>query len=457
MQTVRKGLNSVCACNWVFILAFLLRTCPVVWAQPLTPPVDKAQVTQAFAAYNVGKMGKYHTGIDVSPISSDYAERRAQTVKAVQNGKVAHIFGLRLPDGKWYVRWWDGNPKAYRWVSGAQYVRASSNRGLGICVILEHEGSPRVYTLYGHLDAVRANLKIGDMVQQGDEIGLVGNSGQDSQGRDYLRFCPAKRHAHSSKCLQDVDRQNMVTEREGGFSPHLHFEVKYQSVLGDYSNQPGTGEVGYTSYDPFYPHPDRQARYYVDPLLWLYASRTFSSSYVQIIEPVNARIGPGNYPQSTSLASGHKFKALASAISAWPADNTLWYLVEAVDGSLFPHPGEGKVPRVWVCEGADGEKWVQLLSIPNIRLSVSADKTNLLPEGVVTVNVQALNTGDTDAVDVKIICPLPSMSSYVPGSLRVNGVSYPDPVAAGGKFEVLVPLLPKGQQVLIQYRVIIKK
>lgn len=167
MKHDRNSCTSVGACGYTLLFLFLLvvGASSTRRAQPLMSVVDNAQVTQAFAAYDAGKAGKYHTGIDISPRSPDYTLRRKHLVKAPRDGKVVDVFGLKLPDGKWYVRWWDDKQGIYRWVTGARYVRENSNRGLGICVIVEHEGSPKVYTLYGHLDAVRANLKIGDAVR----------------------------------------------------------------------------------------------------------------------------------------------------------------------------------------------------------------------------------------------------------------------------------------------------
>lgn len=72
---------------------------------------------------------------------------------------------------------------------------------------------------------------------------------------------------------------------------------------------------------------------------------------------VSAHVGPGDYPQCTSLRSGQQFKAVASTLSNYPTDRARWYLVEAEDGSLFPYPGGGEIPRVWICEGLPGQRW----------------------------------------------------------------------------------------------------
>lgn len=459
MKHDRNSRISVCACGYtlLFLLLFLPVASSTVRAQPVLSPVHNAQVTQAFAAYDAGKASKYHTGIDISPRSPDYTLRRKHVVKALRDGKVVDVFGLRFPDGKWYVRWWDDKQGIYRWVTGARYVRANSNRGLGICVIVEHEGSPKVYTLYGHLDAVRANLKIGDAVHKDDFMGLVGNSGQGAEGRDYLRFCPATEHNHTSKCLQDVDTPELVTAQKAGFPPHLHFEVKYQPVLGDYSSQPGVGEVGYTSYDPFHKHPERKAYYFVDPLLWLYEARTLPSSRLEIVaESVKTHIGPGDYPQSSKLERGQEFRALAVAASTWPVDGSHWYLIEGNSGSLFPHPGGGMLPRIWVCEGTPGENWVTLHSRPNIQLVISVDRVAATPGTVVTVSVQATNRGDTNAIDATLICPIPQGTTYVEGSLTVDGQSYPEPRVVGNEIRVAIPSLAPGAQALVQFRVVVR-
>lgn len=423
-------------------------------AQPLPAPVNKAQLTHPFAAYGTVKPGKYHTGVDFSPLTQSYAERRQHPVRAVQDGRVTLIYGLRRSDGKWYVRWWDAETRTYRWVTGVPYVRQESSHGLGICVVLEHKGLPRVYTLYAQLDAVRANLKVGDFVRRGKAIGLVGNSGQDAREKDYLRLCPAQAHEHSTECLKGVEEQELVVSQEGGFSPHLHFEVKYQPVPGDGSRLPGRGEAGYTAYDPLYPPPGGKSPVYIDPLLWLHQAQPLKSSSVQIVSAsVSAHIGPGDYLQCASLRSGQQFQAVASALSNYPTDGARWYLVEAKDGSLFAYPGGGEIPRVWICEGLPGQRWVELSGPPDIRMFISAHPASPTPLEKVTVRVRAWNAGGNKAVLLTIRCEIPAHTSYVPGSLQLDEKPLPDPEIKDGQFDVSIPLLEPRQEVLITYQV----
>lgn len=272
-----------------------------------------------------------------------------------------------------------------------------------------------------------------------------------------MRLCPATEHNHSSKCLQDLNKPELVTAQKDGFPPHLHFEVKYQPVLGDYSNQPGVGEVGYASYDPFHKHPESNAYYLVAPLLWLYGARTLTSSRLEIVaESVKTYTGPGDYPQSSNLKRGQEFRALAVAASTWPADGSHWYLIEENISSLFPHPGGGKLPRVWVCEGTSWQNWVNLYSRPSIELAISADRLDLKPIETATVSVRATNTGDASAIDVVIICPLPEGTTYVHDSLTVNGQAYEDADIGDRQIRVRIRSLAPGEQALIQYRVIVR-
>jgi len=53
--------------------------------------------------------------------------------------------------------------------------RSGWNGGYGLFVLLEHPFGDGVKTRYAHMDSV--SVDIGDYVKQGDEIGIMGDSG----------------------------------------------------------------------------------------------------------------------------------------------------------------------------------------------------------------------------------------------------------------------------------------
>lgn len=69
------------------------------------------------------------------------------------------------------------------------------------------------------------------------------------------------------------------------------------------------------------------------------------------------------------------------------------------------------------------------------------------------MRVRVWNAGGSKSVLATIRCEIPAHTSYVPGSLRLDGRSLPDPEISEGQFEVGIPLLEPGQEVLITYEV----
>jgi len=60
------------------------------------------------------------------------------------------------------------------------YVQKISplDHGFGNTIILEHQiNGEKVYTLYGHLESITENIKIGTKIKKGENIGTVGASG----------------------------------------------------------------------------------------------------------------------------------------------------------------------------------------------------------------------------------------------------------------------------------------
>lgn len=68
-----------------------------------------------------------------------------------------------------------GTPPIVAAASGKVLQAGDANNGYGYCVILEH--SDGYYTLYGHMTAGSLKVKVGDTVNKGQQIGIMGSTG----------------------------------------------------------------------------------------------------------------------------------------------------------------------------------------------------------------------------------------------------------------------------------------
>jgi murein DD-endopeptidase MepM/ murein hydrolase activator NlpD len=124
--------------------------------------------------------------------------------------------------------------------------------GLGNSVILEHEiDGKKIYSLYGHLNSINSELKVGGAVLKGQKIGIVGNTGY---GCNYWKI-------GKDGC-----------DETGEADTHLHLEIKDEPVLGSpkkdicvIPNGKITNCVGYTSDNPW-------LYGYQDPMMFLFDS-----------------------------------------------------------------------------------------------------------------------------------------------------------------------------------------
>ena len=114
-------------------------------ASPFIYPIDmtKGWIRQSFISpQKIGDEYLQHTGVDFATINPD-------SVFAVYDGVVSYVQNIGPTD-----------------------------HGFGNLIILKHEiNGEEVYTLYGHLNSIAENIKVGSSVKQGDMIGTVGASG----------------------------------------------------------------------------------------------------------------------------------------------------------------------------------------------------------------------------------------------------------------------------------------
>ena len=106
---------------------------------------------------------RLHEGIDILSIKRDENEEPIDPVRAAAAGSIVHI----------------------------NHNTAASNYGKYVVVVHEVDGLP-FYTLYAHLRSVHAELKIGQDVAGGDELGVLGRTTNYSEGiaswRAHLHF-----------------------------------------------------------------------------------------------------------------------------------------------------------------------------------------------------------------------------------------------------------------------------
>ena len=171
-----------------------------------------------------------HTGVDFAP----YENAKDISVRAIASGTVELVVYNGIDDG-----------------------------GLGNTIIISHniEGK-KLYALYGHMESMEL-LKKGDMVDAGEKIGVVGNTGY---GCNYW-------HVGTDGC-----------DATGDPDIHLHFEIKDKPILAspipDTCILPSgkkTQCIGYTSHNP-------TDFGYRDPLLILFSSGVLPASAQASIE-----------------------------------------------------------------------------------------------------------------------------------------------------------------------------
>ncbi|MEK7201357.1 MAG: M23 family metallopeptidase, partial [Patescibacteria group bacterium] len=275
----------------------------------------------------------YHTGIDLRGTDEQ------TPVLAAQAGTVKLVIGLAPKYGAPFgpcagsgggnerMRFWIDTDKDEAVDPGELTSRTNpqctgrteDNHGLGMVIVIEH--SANLYTLYGHLSAVKKEvwdaIRVGDTypVEQGDPIGVVGHS-------HYNTF-------------------------DGAFVPHVHFEVKERETVQSPWNDGGSYYTGYT--------PDLPGPYgYQDPLLSIYPPPNFSPIKVAI-KVINEEGGSSELKRGVRVYSGpgvnygvlgwtgldQMFVANATAVSTMPGDsmvNRLWYRI-SLPNRLGPSHG----------------------------------------------------------------------------------------------------------------------
>lgn len=119
-----------------------------------------------YGSVRTGQMGKqlfatFHEGVDIAPRRCGARGAPLDTVRAVAGGMVGYI-----------------NPTA-----------GNSNYGKYV-VLLHHDPLGTVYTLYAHLGSISPELKVGQPVVSGQQVGIMGNTSSSAipMARAHLHF-----------------------------------------------------------------------------------------------------------------------------------------------------------------------------------------------------------------------------------------------------------------------------
>lgn len=262
MRQQRKGV----------LAAAILTAISWAGAQTYIPPLEGMTLSGAnpYAAFNSNpdNPNRYHSGTDVKSSLRDPGAYDTP-VFPTADGTVRGVF--RTSDTTTAC---DGTP----------FTSPSTvNRGLGNCVVVEHAGGR--YSLYGHLDCIDQGISNGLQVSQGPNgtrLGILGHSA-------------------------DANR------RHPGFGPHLHFEIKDRPTLGDDSNSPGDGWVGYM--------PDVPDGFgYADPqtVLMPFETETVLPTALAVNETTNVRSGPDTtYEVLTTVPAGQRAVGVGRSSGWW--------------------------------------------------------------------------------------------------------------------------------------------
>lgn len=146
----------------------------------------------------------YHTGIDL-------AGSRKTAVRSTAIGSIVKVFGLAPQGGgNETIYLWNDNNSNEQFDSGEEEGpietgQINNNHGLGITIIIQHSNG--MYSLYGHLDAIRKDIyqkviqqNLSVSVVEGEPIALMGFSEYNNRNSTNI---------------------------------HVHFEIKDNGTLGN--------------------------------------------------------------------------------------------------------------------------------------------------------------------------------------------------------------------------------
>ena len=140
---------------------------------------------------------QFHEGLDLKPVCARARGEPTDEIFAAMDGVVRHI------------------------------AAKAGQSSYGRYIVIEHPGAtPACYSLYAHLSAVRAGLKVGDTVKAGETIATMGRSaGGYTIPRD-------RAHMHFELGLVATRHFQPWYEQQKFGSPNLHREWNGMNLMG---------------------------------------------------------------------------------------------------------------------------------------------------------------------------------------------------------------------------------
>lgn len=156
---------------------------------------DKAFSSGAFGCVRNSGF-KFHEGVDLYPIKRDQSGRASDAVYAAMSGVISYINSI------------------------------SGHSAYGKYIVIEHLSTkPSLYTLYGHLASIEANINIGDRVSIAEKIGIMGNTASYS--------IPLSRsHLHFEVGLRLTDEFQSWYDKKGFKSKNRHGNYSGFNLVG---------------------------------------------------------------------------------------------------------------------------------------------------------------------------------------------------------------------------------
>lgn len=297
-------------------------------SSPMDPPVPLSNGwNNSYGTFNraLDQNGNpnrmYHTGLDIG------GDEKSTVVRAADTGMVRFIVGLAGPVStpEKMATWSDNNndqkvdPNEIR--DPFPTNRTTSNHGLGIAIIIEH--SSNLYTLYGHLHAIKAEIY--DAVRDGGSF----------QGSFPIE---------KGKPIAVLGRSRYQNWSDPSFGPHVHFEVKtrlsLESPRGDDNNT-----YFYWGYTPDLPTPYG----YHDPFLCFYPPPAPTPS-MALIKVINEETGtPGTLADQCNSTDANRGIRVYSgpgtnySVLGWTGLNQVF----TTDATVISTLSGDSIPRLW--------------------------------------------------------------------------------------------------------------
>lgn len=140
---------------------------------------------------------RFHEGIDIAPENRDRYGEATDPILAFYPGVIVHL-----------------SPQAHR-------------SSYGRYIVIEHpDANPAVYSLYAHLKSIHPDLRVGDKVQAGQRIGVMGRSASG------YTIPKQRAHLHFEIGLRLSNRFDSWFNRQGFQSPNDHANFNGMNLVG---------------------------------------------------------------------------------------------------------------------------------------------------------------------------------------------------------------------------------